>query len=1314
MNFIANIIKRPKSIASRKQGTAMEATEGFSPADDRPSEGDNEEKSTGFQDLKTLLDSASEDLLQLEKQHSDLILGAPIENPLAIQASSSRDTIQQLLIDINLDLNQVSANEMEHLQAMSGELSPLAVKPTPKPSTMEQQKALAAALVPKLDVEGAATKFAGLPEFDETQIPELAPLSEMEGPLKSDQSDSDLFVECLSQHSERYTGDRSELEAYSSALNDVLEQQLSITSAATLENTFDDPLAVSRHNLSYEPMDVDEINETMEMLKDVLDPVAHQLLQQQFVVSESQPILEVNPLALNVEQERMDESFAILEQLEMVTEGLEPTPKLPEEAAQETGVNSPALKPAQNGEDTMEKLDPKLATSNPLPSPKDEEKLQENPPPAILHTEQQIHEPLQPQEPDSTLLLQETQEPQMESAALKLSPLEQPRPEPVEPLKCAELKPAEQTFPAAVPLSPPVPTLQAKRDELPLSPPIPTHRPKTAEELEFLALSELPLPDDELNAESQKPVGELEQHKSVPVAAITPDLQRSTTPLSLELVESGSSITKGKTSGPSSPSFPIKGPAEAPSHFPRSPHAPPEQEEMTYLEEAVVKPSLDRKQGVYEAGVIAKSPVIIQVTEPSPQKPEHLNEPLPTSEVSPTPLNGTIVTEGTPLEGSATFDVDKHQRCTFSSIQATEEKEEGDTSRKTFNVENDKPRRTFCLTEPSPQKPEHLNEILPTSDVSPTPLNGTFDSGSRMDTTPEFVTGGTPLEGSATFDVRLGSTDEHHRRTFSSIQATEELEAPSRKTFNMENDKPRRTFCLEQEASPAVEATEECMAGEDFEAMDVDVSMRVEEATVIRSLEQQAFVSNSPPIPTHQNLRRPPIHEDSNSPVSPLGNSTVVLDQEQKLSAKEQAHLSAGDEKDDVFVEHFGAISPVSDDMFKTPQFTTSGFHNQAKIKANAAGGIGGGTAPIVGTTRGGGPGEEEQCFDAEFQDGASNQNRSNNAPIDRSSLLLKFDPLLGAPVPVNLKQEQEQALLNIRGSNQNQNNRVLSPTLEELETSGGNSQSFAVEVSAKETAKKLDFKPPVDRTKKHAKMSVDVIDNDCNKTFDNSNLNKEDKSHNYNMDDLEKKIKNEVTRSEDIEKKLKEAEQREEASIKRITEKDKAIAKLNGVIEAYEKAIAELISEKEQQAHGYERQLQDVQTDRDTNYHHLTSLETTFSDLHVKYEKSKEMTTQLKLNEESLQAERKQMMDNLRMQEQRYDKMKSHAMQQLEIANKKLDHITREHADEVKKLKALLKKEEISRVSMTEQLQQKTRENADLLKICEELIYGKGQGGSS
>uniref|UniRef100_W8AQC4 Transforming acidic coiled-coil-containing protein 2 n=3 Tax=Ceratitis capitata TaxID=7213 RepID=W8AQC4_CERCA len=244
--------------------------------------------------------------------------------------------------------------------------------------------------------------------------------------------------------------------------------------------------------------------------------------------------------------------------------------------------------------------------------------------------------------------------------------------------------------------------------------------------------------------------------------------------------------------------------------------------------------------------------------------------------------------------------------------------------------------------------------------------------------------------------------------------------------------------------------------------------------------------------------------------------------------------------------------------------------------------------------------------------------------------------------------------------------------------------------------------------------MSVDVIkdmniDNDCNKTFENSNSQPDEKQINYKMDELEKKIKNEVLKTEDIEKKLKEAEQREEALIKRITEKDKTITKMTGVIEAYEKAIAELIAEKEQLLQGYEKQLAEVKADRDSNYQHLTSLETTFADLHVKYGKSKEMTLQLKSNEEALVAEKRQILENLRLQEQRYDKMKNHAMQQLEIANKKLESLNKEHSIETTKLKALLKKEEISRASINEQLQQKSRENAELVKICDELISGSG-----
>jgi len=58
--------------------------------------------------------------------------------------------------------------------------------------------------------------------------------------------------------------------------------------------------------------------------------------------------------------------------------------------------------------------------------------------------------------------------------------------------------------------------------------------------------------------------------------------------------------------------------------------------------------------------------------------------------------------------------------------------------------------------------------------------------------------------------------------------------------------------------------------------------------------------------------------------------------------------------------------------------------------------------------------------------------------------------------------------------------------------------------------------------------------------------------------------------------------------------------------------------------------------------------------------------------------------------------------------ANNKLAEITRTHQAEVTKLKAQLKKEEISRASCNEQLIQKTKENNELVKICDELINGQ------
>lgn len=45
---------------------------------------------------------------------------------------------------------------------------------------------------------------------------------------------------------------------------------------------------------------------------------------------------------------------------------------------------------------------------------------------------------------------------------------------------------------------------------------------------------------------------------------------------------------------------------------------------------------------------------------------------------------------------------------------------------------------------------------------------------------------------------------------------------------------------------------------------------------------------------------------------------------------------------------------------------------------------------------------------------------------------------------------------------------------------------------------------------------------------------------------------------------------------------------------------MVEMISEREQLTQNYEKQLMQLKAERDANFHHLTSLENTFSDLHV------------------------------------------------------------------------------------------------------------------
>lgn len=53
-------------------------------------------------------------------------------------------------------------------------------------------------------------------------------------------------------------------------------------------------------------------------------------------------------------------------------------------------------------------------------------------------------------------------------------------------------------------------------------------------------------------------------------------------------------------------------------------------------------------------------------------------------------------------------------------------------------------------------------------------------------------------------------------------------------------------------------------------------------------------------------------------------------------------------------------------------------------------------------------------------------------------------------------------------------------------------------------------------------------------------------------------------------------------------------------VIENYEKTMVELTMDREQVIQNYDKQLIQLKSECDANFHHLTSLENTFTDLHA------------------------------------------------------------------------------------------------------------------
>ncbi|CRL01670.1 CLUMA_CG014890, isoform A [Clunio marinus] len=420
----------------------------------------------------------------------------------------------------------------------------------------------------------------------------------------------------------------------------------------------------------------------------------------------------------------------------------------------------------------------------------------------------------------------------------------------------------------------------------------------------------------------------------------------------------------------------------------------------------------------------------------------------------------------------------------------------------------------------------------------------------------------------------------------------------------------------------------------------------------------------------HQNVVQTPPDNETNT--------------EKSFKKEESQQLT----EDDSEIKQFpNMISPAIEGIFEKPKETifVDKIENQVDVEFKMP------TMPIFSSKQDDFKSSSSCNFgdsDFDFLQNFGTSVQARLSVLQRDSVLLKFDPLLNLPVVKTLEPTKEEddyiadLELNIPKKIQ------YSPNSSAASYSSFNEQPTR-QLLTEEDEMSLNVDIMKDKTTEHESFESNHIQ--C----------EESKLNSYNED-------NSTIKMADLENKIKkEAEMREEALLKRISEKDKQIVKMNGVVEAYEKAISELIAEKDKLVQSYEKKCSDLKNDSELNANHLASLEATFSDLHAKYERTKQIATELKDREETILQDKKTLIDSLKMQEARYDKMKSHAMSQLEIANNSLADMSRTHQAEVTKLKALLKKEEISRASINEQLIQKAKENSELVKICDELING-------
>ncbi|XP_068044568.1 transforming acidic coiled-coil-containing protein 3 isoform X2 [Anomalospiza imberbis] len=158
-------------------------------------------------------------------------------------------------------------------------------------------------------------------------------------------------------------------------------------------------------------------------------------------------------------------------------------------------------------------------------------------------------------------------------------------------------------------------------------------------------------------------------------------------------------------------------------------------------------------------------------------------------------------------------------------------------------------------------------------------------------------------------------------------------------------------------------------------------------------------------------------------------------------------------------------------------------------------------------------------------------------------------------------------------------------------------------------------------------------------------------------------------------------------------------------IVAEFEQTITQIVEDAQKQKETSRKEIQKLMEEKQQAISDLNSMEKSFSELFKRLEKQKDALEGYHKNEEVLKKCAEDYLARIKKEEQRYQALKAHAEEKLQQANEEIAQVRSKAKSETAALQATLRKEQMRIQSLERSLEQKTKENDELTKICDDLI---------